>query len=120
MHELSLCQSIVDIVDRSREGRRVVTVELTIGQLRQVVPETLASCWELVTHASDLAGSQLQIEHVPVELDCRACGSRGAMADELVIGCPRCGSRQVRVVRGEEFVVTALELADEREGARHG
>ena len=57
MHELSLCQSILGIVDRARAGRTVEAVELKIGQMRQVVPETLVFCWGLVTESTGLDGS---------------------------------------------------------------
>ena len=49
MHELALCGSIADIVDRRAAGRPVETVRLRIGELRQVVPDTLDYCWTMVT-----------------------------------------------------------------------
>jgi hydrogenase nickel incorporation protein HypA/HybF len=110
MHELSLCRSIVHIVDRARGDRPVVAVHVRLGQLRQVVPETLVYCWGLVTQASDLAGSELDVEHVPVVLDCRACGSRTEVAEVLMLTCGTCGAGQVSLVSGEEFLVTSLDL----------
>ena len=42
MHELSICEAIArTVVDRAA-GRRVLTVTVRIGYLRQVVPEALA------------------------------------------------------------------------------
>ncbi|HYN28599.1 MAG TPA: hydrogenase maturation nickel metallochaperone HypA [Dermatophilaceae bacterium] len=112
MHELALCSSIYEVVDRARGGRVVESVELTVGQLRQVVPETLVACWEVVTAETPLAGSALRIDHVPVTLSCPACGTTTGVTDLLVVACRSCGSRAVRVVRGEEFLVAALEVAD--------
>ncbi len=112
MHELSLCQSIHGIVDRAREGRPVEIVHLQVGQLRQVVPETLAYCWTLVTDASPLAGSRLEIDHVPVVLDCGDCGRRTTVADALLLSCGSCGSGTISLVSGEELLVTSIDLAD--------
>lgn len=112
MHELSLCRSIGDIVERARQGRPVTTVHLQVGQLRQVVPETLAYCWGIVTDDTPLAGSELAIDHVPVVLDCRACGARTTVAHVLVLTCADCGSGDITLVSGEELLVTALDLAD--------
>lgn len=112
MHELSLCASIVEIVERARQGRPVETVHVRVGQLRQVVPETLVHCWRLVTEATPLAGSALVVDHVPVVVRCRGCGSRTEVAELLLLACVACGSGRVTVVCGEEFLVTSLEVDD--------
>jgi hydrogenase nickel incorporation protein HypA/HybF len=111
MHELSLCQSIHGIVDRAREGRPVETVNLQVGRLRQVVPETLAYCWTLVADGTGLAGSRLEIDHVPVVLDCADCGGRTTVADALLLTCGSCGSGSISVVTGDELLVTSIDLA---------
>lgn len=111
MHELSLCQSILGIVDRARAGRTVEAVELKIGQMRQVVPETLVFCWGLVTESTELDGSVLEIDHIPVRLSCRSCGSETEVAHELVLTCASCGSGDIQVLAGEEMEVTSVRLA---------
>jgi hydrogenase nickel incorporation protein HypA/HybF len=125
MHELSLCSSIASIVEEARDGRRVRTVHLQVGQLRQVVPDTLVFCWQLVTEDSGLAGSVLEIDHLPVVLDCRACAETTTVADALLLTCAACGSGDIVVSSGEELMVTALDLDpqaanDAREGSNDG
>lgn len=112
MHELSLCHSIVAIVERARAGRAVETVHLQVGQRRQVVPGTLEYYWRLITEQSQLAGSELAIEHVPVEVLCHACDARTLSDGRLAPICGGCGSGQVLVVAGEEFLVTMLDVRD--------
>jgi hydrogenase nickel incorporation protein HypA/HybF len=111
MHELSLCRSILGIVDRARDGRPVEVVELQVGHLRQVVPASLESNWRLLTADGPLAGSRLEIEHVPVRLACRTCGADTTLGRSLVLACAGCGARDVDLTAGEELVVTALRLA---------
>lgn len=111
MHELSLCQAIVGIVERAREGRPVQTVNLRLGELRQVVPETLEYCWDLVTDAGPLAGAALAIDYVPIRLDCHECGALTTVAQGLLLTCQACGSTAISVVAGEEFLVTSIDLA---------
>lgn len=110
MHELSLCRSIYGIVDGARRERPVTTVHLQVGQLRQVVPQTLEHCWGLVTETTPLAGSVLEIDHVPVRLDCRACGERTTIEHVLVLTCAACGSGDIALHTGEEFMVTSIDL----------
>ena len=66
MHELSLCASITDIVRDHAAGRPVRRVRVRVGHLRQVVPDTLAHCWDLVVDGTDLDGTALEVEEVPL------------------------------------------------------
>jgi hydrogenase nickel incorporation protein HypA/HybF len=115
MHELSLCHHVLTTVDRARRGRAVQTVHLQIGQRRQVISEDLKFYWELVTEPSQLAGSELAIDHVPVEVMCHVCSAGTLAGDALLPVCGECGSGHVLVVAGEEFWVTMLELRDRTE-----
>lgn len=110
MHELSLCRSIYDIVERARADRPVATVHLQVGQLRQVVPATLEYCWSIVTETTPLAGSALDIDHVPVRLDCRGCGERTTVEHHLVLTCAVCDGGDISLHTGEEFLVTSIDL----------
>ena len=110
MHELSLCGAIADIVSRRAEGREVEIVHVRIGQLRQVVPDTLTFCWSLVVADTSLQRARLDIERVGAQLRCRQCGCVFDLGDQLGFACAQCAGLDVEVVRGEEFDVTALEL----------
>ena len=48
MHELSISSAIVDTALRHAGGRRVTSVALRVGALRQVVPESLKFYFEIV------------------------------------------------------------------------
>jgi hydrogenase nickel incorporation protein HypA/HybF len=112
MHELSLCGSIYEIADRAAAGRAVSVIHLRVGQLRQVVPETLTYCWALVSEQTELAGSRLIVDSVPVTLHCLDCGSTTTLADQLMLLCANCCGVRVSVTAGEELMLTSLELAE--------
>ncbi len=112
MHELSLCQAVAEMVDRTLadlEGRRLRTVHLQAGALTQVVPSTMTACWELLVEGGPLAGSRMEVETVPVTLAC-SCGALTTMGSELLLACGTCGAHDVEVRSGEELLVTALDL----------
>ena len=111
MHELSLCGSIGSIVERHAAGRPVSGIHVQIGQLRQVVPDTLVYCWELVSEGTQLAGSRIDVEAVPARIRCRACDPVAEVGDLPVLVCSECGSTDTEIVSGEEFMITSLELA---------
>ena len=113
MHELSICGSIADIVSRRAGGRPVRVINVRVGQLRQVVPDTLAYCWEMVSAETSLDGSRLAVEQVPARLRCRDCEIEAEVGDLPVFVCAKCGGFNTQVVAGEEFLITSLELVPE-------
>jgi hydrogenase nickel incorporation protein HypA/HybF len=112
MHELSIAQAIVDVAIRHAAGRRVVKVEVQVGHLRQVVPDSLQFAFSLVTQGTALDGAALEIEHVPAAGRCRECGAESAMED-FPLSCAACGGLDVEVFAGEELLIDALELEEE-------
>jgi hydrogenase nickel incorporation protein HypA/HybF len=112
MHELSLCGSIYEMVDRAAAGRQVSVINLQVGQLRQVVPDTLSYCWMLVSDQTDLAGSELKIDSVPVRLRCQDCSITSILTDQLLLLCTQCGTDRVSITSGQELMVVSLELAE--------
>ncbi len=111
MHELSLCESIARAVTREAAGRRVSSVRLRIGALRQVVPDTLTYCWSITSRGPILDGSVLEIEHVPAEIECHGCGTRSQLS-RFNVSCPGCGGNDVAVVAGEEMLIVSIDVAE--------
>jgi hydrogenase nickel incorporation protein HypA/HybF len=110
VHELSLCGAIADIVTRRAEDRSVEVIHVRIGQLRQVVPNTLAFCWEMMTAQTALEGSVLEMERVAALLHCNSCGQDARLGASITLACQLCGALDVDVLTGEEFDVAALDL----------
>lgn len=113
MHELSLCHAIVGVVKPHVDGRRVDLVRLQVGALRQVVPETLEFCWSIVCEQLDdaLSGAALELELIPAAVQCRTCGLGSTIESRWSVCCPSCGSADVEVVAGNEFLVTSVEVS---------
>ena len=111
MHELALSQAVADMVVDHARGRPVRAVHLRIGWFRQVVPESLAFCWELLTGDTELDGARLVIEHIPAVVRCATCGASTTL-DLPIMVCAECDGSDVRLVAGDEFDVDAIEIAE--------
>jgi hydrogenase nickel incorporation protein HypA/HybF len=120
MHELSIASAIQDTILRHAEGRRVTSVQLRIGRLRQVVPTSLAFYFEIVSRETLTEGARIDLELIDALLRCE-CGaewdpspSPAETEDEVIFApqfrCPRCGSGGGEVAAGEELEVESIEV----------
>jgi hydrogenase nickel incorporation protein HypA/HybF len=136
MHELSLAGAVIDTAERHAGGRRVLLIQLRLGELRQVVPDSLAFYFEHVANGTLCEGATLEYETVPATLGCRDCGANwdlsatpgsgsatwgqtppgGARphvaAPQLSFRCPRCGGADAAVQSGDEFEVESIEVEE--------
>jgi hydrogenase nickel incorporation protein HypA/HybF len=122
MHELSLCQSIVKLVDSSVAAQpvpvRVIHIALDIGEAAAVELDTLRFCFPIAAEGSAAEGATLEITSVPVSLRCLACGSEyrpdpGPAA--LAAPCPDCGDGRHEVLAGKELSVRHIEVREDGE-----
>jgi hydrogenase nickel incorporation protein HypA/HybF len=80
MHELSLAGAVIDTAERHAGGRRVLLIQLRLGELRQVVPDSLAFYFEHVARGTLCEGATLEYETVAAALGCRECGASWDLA----------------------------------------
>jgi hydrogenase nickel incorporation protein HypA/HybF len=111
MHELAIAESIVRIASAHAGARRVTSVEVHVGHLRQVVPSALAFSVELVAQGTPVESAERVIVDVEVVGRCRACGDETRLA-EFPLACGSCASLDVDVIQGEELYVESLELEE--------
>jgi hydrogenase nickel incorporation protein HypA/HybF len=109
MHEMSITQSVVELCEEHAQGRRVQSVQLLIGALSGVVPESVEFCFEACTKGTLLDGARLEIELVPGAGRCPVCGAAGPI-ETLFDPCPSCGGFGLELVSGQELRVKELEL----------
>jgi len=113
MHELSIAMSILDCATEESErrgGAKVIAVHLRLGPLSGVIKEALASAYEMASEVSDLSGSRLVIEDVPVIAFCSTCDTEREIVSIQEMCCPVCGKPTPDIRQGREMEVTALEI----------
>lgn len=118
MHELSLAQSIVDIVHQYvpvDRGKSVKSVKLKVGDLSGVVADSLSFCFSAITSETALGTATLEIERIPFTLQCKNCDNSFTSEFGIVV-CPTCGGEDTQVVAGTEMQVVEIELWDDRTG----
>lgn len=114
MHELSIAQSIIEIVRSNiptEDANLVRSVRVKVGEISGVIPESLEFCFEAITHDTPLQGAVLDCEHVPFVLQCKACGASFESEMGIVL-CTHCGGTDTQVLSGFELQVMEIELDD--------
>ncbi|OFW60674.1 MAG: hypothetical protein A2133_05915 [Actinobacteria bacterium RBG_16_64_13] len=112
MHELSIAQALVEQVEAARlanGGGRVVSVEIRVGEWRQVVPEILKSYFDHLSKGTPMEAARLEIDHVAASARCGSCSEVFAL-DDIFLICPACGSRACELLTGGELDLVGLEL----------
>lgn len=114
VHELSIAQSLLDIVleeARAHQVRKVRKVGVRVGSFTNVVPDSLTFCFDLIKEGTEAALAQLVLTPVPLAGQCQDCGAHLDMS-EPVFSCPHCGSAKVTLTQGQELYIDYIETDD--------
>jgi hydrogenase nickel incorporation protein HypA/HybF len=108
MHELGLCEDIVDAVTRRAGDRPVARVRIRVGALHHVHPEAFEQSFALAAAGTVADGARAELVLVPVTARCRGCGAV-IEATEPVLGCASCGAVELDHSGGDEVLLESLE-----------
>lgn len=115
MHEVSICQGLVKVVldemaQRAIPAGALQQVRVVAGALHQIVPESLAFAYDLLTRETPAAGSKLELRVTPLLARCTHCDWRGTIEPPLFL-CSICGAG-VELEGGDEFYIEDLEIVE--------
>jgi hydrogenase nickel incorporation protein HypA/HybF len=112
MHELSVCQALVDQLRdlATRESaQRITRVLLRVGPMSGVVPELLEHAFPIAAAETVADGAAIVIEDAALRVRCRTCGAETDAAPGSLI-CGRCGDFRTDLVSGDELLLVSVEL----------
>ena len=112
MHELSVTESVLDIVVRhatKAQAKRVVRIHLVIGELSSIVDDSVQFYFDFLAKETVARDAELAFQRLPVSLSCGACQHEWH-PETADWSCPACGQAQARVIRGREFYVDSIEV----------
>ena len=119
MHELGLVNYVVKEVDKIAKEQgveRVKSVTLEFGEVSGIVTAYLYDYWNWYSKKFPVfEGSRLYCEEIPAVTWCDDCK---ITYNTITYGktCPRCGSGNTWLLRGNEMRIKSVEVYDE-EGA---
>lgn len=113
MHEMSLCQGVLDTlieVAYQQHFQKVKTLQVTVGKLVAVEKSLFQFSFDILSKGTLAENAELDIVTIDGRGYCSDCQQEVAM-DSLYCACPICGNWGLKIVQGKELKVTKLEVA---------
>ncbi|WP_336206926.1 hydrogenase maturation nickel metallochaperone HypA [Nonomuraea sp. LPB2021202275-12-8] len=112
MHELGMCEGLVDLIQQRAAGRRITGARVRVGTRHAVVGDAFEQAFALAAAGTAAEGAVVDLVVTPVTVECRSCGGRSESLDVLTV-CPPCGSAEVDVRDGDELVLESVDFGKE-------
>ena len=112
MHELGLCEGILQAVERRAAGRRVTRVRVRVGARHRVVEPALDQAFALVAAGTVADGAAVDLVVVPARVRCLDCGQEADAVDTFR-ACSACGGLDLETNGGDELILEAIHLEEE-------
>jgi hydrogenase nickel incorporation protein HypA/HybF len=117
MHELAICQSLMNQVESiaaERNALCVTSIIVGIGPLSGVEAQLLKNAYTVASAGTIAENAELLIEYLPIRVKCSQCGSESdAQPNKLV--CKQCGDWRTTLVSGDELMLMSVELEKAKE-----
>jgi hydrogenase nickel incorporation protein HypA/HybF len=111
MHEISIARDLSEIVLEvaSREKlSKVKRVNISFGQMIQIVPDIFAFAFRETVRDTIASDAEVDIEILPVKMQCRICNNE-IMINENNYSCTGCGSTELDIIQGKELFIKSIE-----------
>ncbi|MBO0746867.1 MAG: hydrogenase maturation nickel metallochaperone HypA [Acidimicrobiaceae bacterium] len=108
MHELGLCDGVVEAICRRAKGRPVDWARVRVGG-HAVDPAVITQGVAVAAMGTEAEGLSLDVLLDPMRCRCQRCGAEESIENALgLAACIRCGSLEVEVVGSEHAVLEAV------------
>lgn len=116
MHELSLTESILEIIEEyaiSHGFKRVNTLKLSFGRLSCIDPKALEFAFQVQSRGTRADGARLAFDLQPAVMYCFSCEQEYEV-DRYTATCPHCGTDDVMLTGGtEELKLVEMDVDEE-------
>ncbi|HJX71618.1 MAG TPA: hydrogenase maturation nickel metallochaperone HypA [Bacteroidales bacterium] len=112
MHEFSIALNIVEIAietARANDAETVNEVEVDVGDISGVVYEALEFALQSAIKGTILENSHFRLNRIRARVICNECRHDFEPTDFLPV-CTKCGSSDIRIVRGKELKVKSINI----------
>lgn len=112
MHELSIVANLFEVLEekaKENKAKKILSINLKVGALSGVVPEFLETAFNIYKKDTIAAEAKLNIEEVPLRVQCQKCGAE-IVKNDFVFICEKCDSRELKTLSGTELLLEKVEM----------
>ena len=109
MHELSLTQNLLDLTLRSAGEKRILRVNLLIGQFSDEREEAIRFYWNDLAKDTTARDARLIFQRVGAEMKCLECGAVFHPEEETSL-CPFCQSHRLHLLSGGDVRLESIDV----------
>ena len=112
MHELSLCEDLIDqvmTIAKAHHAEKVVRIIVRIGPLSGIEPVLLESAFSISRAGTLAEEAEFLTEALPIRVLCNSCGAESETAVNN-LGCLSCGGYNTKLLSGDELILARVEL----------
>ncbi|MDI6901151.1 MAG: hydrogenase maturation nickel metallochaperone HypA [Anaerosomatales bacterium] len=109
---MGICQGILTAATDAaeREGAaRINSIDVTIGELTQVVEDALQFAFEVLRQDTIAADATLTVTFLEPRSRCTECDIEFAHG-RFDVHCPECGSYVCDLVQGKELAIESIDI----------
>jgi len=111
MHEIRIAEDLsVIVLDAARKENlsKVTKVNISFGQMVQIVPDIFEFAFRETVRNSIAQDAETDIEIIPVKMKCKNCGS-DFQVKETLFACNECNSTDLEIIQGKELFIKSIE-----------
>ncbi len=112
MHEMSVTESMMDVVLRHAErnnATQVTSINIVLGEFSTVMPESVQFYFDILSKDTIAEGAELNFRRTKLIARCEGCGNEFEVV-EYDFTCPGCKGEKSEIISGREFQVESIEI----------
>jgi hydrogenase nickel incorporation protein HypA/HybF len=112
MHEIAITSALMTVVSQELDrcgGGRVTEIAMSVGGLQSAEPQTIKSCFELLSEGTPLEGADLTIERLPIIIHCNECNSDGPSTGNF--RCGKCNKANINIISSGKMTVNRITVS---------
>jgi len=114
MHETMVAESLLATISAEavKQNAKPISAKISCGMLNALNDEVLCFAFEAIAKGAVCEGMKLEIEHKPIQGQCKKCGEEFEFEFSRV-NCSKCGGDQFDLLPDAPLLLETIELETE-------
>lgn len=113
MHELSLCQAMMEIIKHHENnlcGKKINKIILEVGQLAAIDPSSMQFAFEAVSSGTLAENAKLEFIEIEGKAICDSC-QKTVKLKHYYDACEYCGRFSLQITQGDGLLIKSMEVS---------